>query len=68
MSFNANTFYANKYRARAWDDLAEARDIKDRAAEGKAYDWEIPRIAFFVKMARSSMHIHLNYKRIGELA
>ena len=68
MAFSGNTYRANKYRNRAWADLASARDIKARAAAGVAYDWELPRIAFYVKMARSSMHISLQYRRMGVLA
>ena len=68
MAFNGNTYRANKYRRQAWTDLASARDIKARAAIGQAYDWELRRIAFYVKMARSSMHIALQYRRMGQLA
>ena len=65
---SGNTYRANKYRRQAWADLASARDIKARAAIGQAYDWELPRIVFYVKMARSSKHIALQYRRMGELA
>jgi len=60
--FNANTYRANKYRRQAWADLAKARDIKARAARGEAYDWELPRAALFVKLARSNMKLHLLYR------
>lgn len=59
MAFNAETYRSNKYRKSAWKDLGAAREIKERAAKGEAYDWELPRIAFFVKMARSNMRLHL---------
>ena len=67
MAFNANTYRMNKARKQAWLELAAARDIKARAARGEAYDWELPRIAHFVKLARISMHLHLGFKRINQI-
>jgi hypothetical protein len=64
MAFNSNTYRMNQYRKKAWAELAEARDIKDRAARGEAYDWEVPRIATFVQLARSSMRLFLSAQRI----
>jgi hypothetical protein len=59
MPFNSQTYRSNKARRKAWEELERARDIKARAARGEAYDWEIPRVAFFVKMARLSMRMHV---------
>jgi hypothetical protein len=59
MAFNAQTYRANKYRKDAWEELAKAREIKTRVKAGDAYEWEVPRIATFVKLARISMHLHL---------
>lgn len=67
MAFNSDTYRANKYRKQAWAELARARDIKSRAAAGIAYEWELPRIAHFVAMARSSMRGYLNWKLIASL-
>lgn len=58
MAFNAETYRANKWRKAAWANLAWARDIKARAAKGEAYDWEIPRIATLVKLARNAMKLY----------
>lgn len=66
MPFNADTYRANKHRKQAWAELATAREIKARAERGEAYDWELPRIAHFVRMARSSMHGYLNWSVIAE--
>ena len=60
MAFNAKTYRANKYRQQAWAELQSAREIKARVVRGDAYEWELPRIATFVKLARLSMHLHLN--------
>lgn len=59
MAFNSQTYRSNQYRRKAWEELASAREIKARAACGKAYDWELPRIAVFAKLARGSMRLHL---------
>lgn len=67
MAFNSNSYRRNKYRATALRELAEARDIKARVAAGTAYDWEAPRIATLAKLARSSWHIYLSLRRVGEL-
>ena len=58
MAFNAHTYRKNKTRKSAWNNLAQARDIKARAAKGEAYDWELPRIAMFVKLARLDMRVY----------
>ena len=57
MPFNSGTYQANKYRRKALAELDRARDIKARAAAGKAYEWEIERIAFFAGNARRSWRI-----------
>ncbi len=62
MPFNADTYRANKHRRKAWQHLAEAREVKARVLNGTAYDWERPRVAFLVSMARSSMKLHRLYK------
>lgn len=62
MAFNATTYRANQYRRKAWDNLAAARDIRNRTAAGTAYDWEPPRIATLVFLARNAMHLHLSYR------
>lgn len=59
MAFNSQTYRSNKYRKSAFENLATARDIKTRDAKGEAYGWELPRIAVFVKLARSDMRLHL---------
>lgn len=67
MAFNADTYRANKYRRQAWAELAKARDIKQRAAAGTAYEWEAARIPTFVQLARSSMRISISARRIAQL-
>lgn len=62
MAFNAETYRMNRFRKSAWKNLAEAKNIKSRAAKGEAYDWELPRIATFVKLARSDMKLYLMIK------
>lgn len=59
MAFNAQTYRANKYRRKAWEELAQARQIKDRVVAGVAYDWEKPRISTLVTLAKSSMRLYL---------
>ncbi len=62
MAFNSSTYHANKHRRQAWENLATARDIKARAARGEAYDWELPRVAMYVKLALSDMRLSLFYR------
>lgn len=52
MAFNADTYYANQHAKKAKENLSMAREIKARAAAGDAYDWEIPRIAYYARLAR----------------
>lgn len=68
MAFNAETYRMNKYRKQAWAELAQAKDIRDRAKVGDAYDWEIPRITTFVKLARISMRLHLGMRRFKAIS
>lgn len=63
MAFNSQTYRANKHRREAWTNLAKARDIKDRATRGEAYEWELQRIATFVALARSDMHLYLMMRK-----
>ena len=67
MAFNSNTYHGNKARRTAWAELAQARDIKARAARGEAYDWEVQRIARLVSYARSSMHSYLHHCFMADL-
>lgn len=67
MPFNAGTYRANRWRKDAWKRLDEARDIKARASRGEAYEWEIPRIALNVTLARSSMKLYLSQRRVNDL-
>jgi hypothetical protein len=62
MAFNSLTYRMNKCRRKAWEELAQARDIKARAARGEAYDWELPRVAHLAKLARLSMRLYLSMK------
>lgn len=65
MAFNSGTYHANKWAREAKANLAAAREIKDRAAKGEAYDWEVARIATFVKLARSSNRLSIIQRRIN---
>lgn len=51
MPFNAHSYYANKFAREARSYIAKARDIKARAARGEAYDWELPSVASYAKLA-----------------
>ena len=68
MPFNANTYRMNQYRKKAWEELAQAREIRARVQSGTAYDWELPRIAHFAALARSSMRLYLNAKKIRDIS
>lgn len=67
MAFNATTYRMNKWRKQAWAELAQAKDIRDRAKVGEAYEWEVPRIETFVKLARISMHLYLSERCIRDI-
>lgn len=63
MAFNSQTYRANRHRKQAWAELAQAREIKARVATSEAYEWEIPRIALYAKLAHSSMRLYLLMRR-----
>jgi hypothetical protein len=65
--FNANTYYYNRDRKKAYAYIAQAKDIKARAKTGSAYAFEINRIPSLVKLARNEMHIALGWRRIAEM-
>ncbi|QXV73537.1 hypothetical protein [Rhizobium phage RHph_X2_30] len=67
MPFNSDTYHANKAKRQAWDNLERAREIRARVIAGTAFDWEIPRVAFYAKQARFWMHSYLNMRRIAEM-
>ena len=64
MAFNSNTYRANKYCKDAAKALANAREIKARAAAGDAYDWEVPLIRSHVRAARGLMHMSFMYRSL----
>lgn len=66
MSFNSDTYHANKWSRKALAEIAEARTIKDRIDAGVAYEWEKPRVAVLVKLARGSMRVARTYRRLKE--
>lgn len=63
MPFNAETYRMNCHRKQAVAGIAAAREIKARAAVGEAYDWEMPRVARFVRIARCDWHMFLAMRR-----
>jgi hypothetical protein len=67
MAFNANTFKANREAKEAYEKLAQAKDIKARAAVGDAYDWEVSRIPMLVELARFSMKTALHYRAMNQI-
>jgi hypothetical protein len=67
MPFNSDTYHANKYRRIAFQEIAEAKDIKRRAALGQAYDWEVRRIPFLASNARSSLRLSRIYRECAKL-
>lgn len=67
MPFNSDSYRRNLYRRLALTSLAQAREIKFRAAIGKAYDWEIERIPRLVQLARIDWRLYLSQRRICEL-
>lgn len=63
MVFNADTYYANKYRRRAWEVLAAAREVKARiASEGLIHPSQTRLIEMYVRDARLNMRLHLLYR------
>lgn len=67
MVFNANAYYANKYARRAWEQLAQVREIRERARRGEAYVWEVERMPRLVEMARGAMRLSISFRRLREL-
>lgn len=66
MPFNSDTYYANKRRKQAKEKLALARDIKARAKEGKAYEWELAHISSLVRLARIDMRLSRTYRSLAK--
>lgn len=66
MPFNSDTYYANKYQRQAWEALADARDIRARAARGEAYAFEVAMLPNRVKRARLMMHMSVTFRRISD--
>lgn len=64
MAFNADTYYANQHAKKAKENLAAAREIKARAARGEAYDWEIPRIAYYARLARINARLSRQWRAL----
>lgn len=64
MAFNSATYRKNKYRREAYAYLAQARDIKARAAAGTASDWEPARIASLAFLARNSIRLFRSARAI----
>ncbi|RVD44652.1 hypothetical protein EN742_01680 [Mesorhizobium sp. M4A.F.Ca.ET.020.02.1.1] len=67
MAFNSDTYHANKYRRIAFEEIAQAKDIKRRAAIGQAYDWEVRRIPSLVSNARTSLRLSRLYRECAKL-
>lgn len=67
MAFNSYAYHANRSASAAWNYLAQARALKARVAADEAYDWESPRLAFLVSMARSNMRQSLNYRKLWKI-
>lgn len=65
MPFNSASYYRNKWRRQALDELAKARDIKARRARGEAYDWES--IPSAVRLARTTWQLYLSQRTICDL-
>lgn len=66
MVFNADTYYANKYRRQAWETLAKVRDIRERHQRGEAYYWEPGRMPLLITEARTLMHLSVLYRGMGK--
>lgn len=60
MSFNAHTYYANKYGRKAWEELSAARVHRDL---GHA----VERVQNSVKLARSYMRIAMSNRRLRQM-
>lgn len=66
MPFNSQSYHRNKYRREAKARLVDARELKARIAAGEAYDWEIPRLATFVRLARIDWRLYLIMRRMRD--
>lgn len=66
MAFNSNTYYANKSAKSAYEQIAQAKDIKRRAKTNEAYAWEFNRIPFLVKYARWDMRRSLFFRGLNK--
>lgn len=67
MPFNAQSYYRNKAKRQALAYLAEARAVKHRLAIGEAKPMDNPqRVAFNVRMARSSWKTYLGALRMDQ--
>lgn len=68
MAFNSNTYHANKSARTSADYLAQARDLKARAATGDLrYRGEDERLPHFVQMARSYARQARLYRSLNTL-
>lgn len=67
MPFNSDTYHMNRERRQAREQIAQARDIKARAAAGAAYEWEVARIPTLVRLARISSRLSLSHMRLRDL-
>ncbi len=65
MAFNSNTYHANKSARLAKEGMAKARDIKERAAKGEAYDWEVRRLPLIVSGARLDAKMSRLYRSLN---
>lgn len=65
MAFNSNTYHANKLTKAAWEQLAEARALRERIRRGEAYGWEAERLPLLVKYARWDLHRALFFRRLN---
>ncbi len=59
MVFNSDSYYANKYRRTAWENLALAREYR---AEGN-----VERAALYAKIAMGDMRLSLNFRAIAAM-
>jgi hypothetical protein len=65
MAFNSHTYHVNKARKSAWENLAEARSVRDSAKPGVT-DFDKARINHLVQIARMQMRYHLTLRAIGK--
>ncbi|MDX8537078.1 hypothetical protein RFM23_05500 [Mesorhizobium abyssinicae] len=68
MSFNSDTYYANKYSRMAWANLARAREIKQWIANGEyVSEFEASRIETFARLALIDMRLSINSRQLAKL-